>query len=117
MKTQENDTLTDEMRDLFNEAFYLIANQSLEKNEDDYLHKLETDPEYLATIDFGAKNRRDYQEALLLFNRILQSAPQHVYTLEMRGITYFRCLDTDKAIKDFDKVIEISPERKNSLSL
>lgn len=109
MTIQNMQTLTDDMVTLFNEAFYLINSASLEKNEENYLRRLETEPEYYDTFDFRAKDKNDYKRALQYINQILQTNPQHLLTLEIRAATNFKFWDTDAVIDDLNRIIELAP--------
>lgn len=59
---------------------------------------------------FAAKTRGEYQEAIRLFSRAIQSNPDLAQAYNGRGSTYRAMKSYNKAIADLDRAVELQPE-------
>jgi tetratricopeptide (TPR) repeat protein len=57
----------------------------------------------------------EYKKADIFFERVLEIEPNHIETLNGRGILLYRLADYDKARNCFEKVLQVDP--KNIVAL
>ena len=53
--------------------------------------------------------KREFDEAILLLNKSLETNPKYAAAYETRGVIYSRREQYDQAISDFNKALEIDP--------
>ncbi len=68
-------------------------------------------------LDFAREYyvKGDYKKADIFFERVLEIEPNHIETLNDRGILLYRQSDYDKARNSFEKVLQVDP--KNIVAL
>ena len=58
----------------------------------------------------------NYNQAIVIYDQILESEPNNISTLNMKGIAYSNMGHHTKSLKQFYKVLEINPENARALT-
>ena len=58
----------------------------------------------------------NYNQAIVIYNQILESEPNNISTLNMKGIAYSNMEHHTKSLKQFYKVLENNPENARALA-
>lgn len=76
---------------------------------------VEADPKQVNArmlLGLACSRLRDQKAALEAFNQVLKMEPNNLLALDRRGDTYLKLGEFDKAVADFDRVLEIRPQLK-----
>jgi tetratricopeptide (TPR) repeat protein len=86
-----------------------------------YARVLESNPDDLVAINNLAwiicEEHNDYQKALALAQRGLQTTPDYADLLDTRGVIYYRMSEYQKAVRDFSRCAELYPENSASMGI
>lgn len=87
------------------------CNKIIKEQPDNYeARKMRAD--IYATLDNTAESNKDLTIKLLNLNKLIELYPTAYTFIESRGNTFKSLGNTDAAIKDYEKVLEINPEYK-----
>lgn len=64
---------------------------------------------------FKAFKQKDYEQALILFSKIIANDSSDFETFYNRGVCYSKLHQYDNAINDYNKVLENDPANYNAL--
>mgnify|MGYP005848465845 CR=1 FL=1 len=112
-----NKSIVNYIRNLFNEAFYLINSRTIKCNDvENYFFQIEYNKNYLDDRNFTykAKSIKDYERAIKLLTKITEMDPNYFYAIFFRGIAHKRLRLYKKAIADFSRSIDINSKYADS---
>lgn len=61
----------------------------------------------------AAYNKKDYNKALLIFDKVSQTHPDNINAKKYKGLVYLVTKDYDKALQEFDELSSIKEAYKN----
>ena len=76
----------------------------------------QTDEESLLQKGINAVLDSQFEEAIIYFDKILESDPQNVKALQNKGVALVNLERHSEAIYHFDKVLEIDPNNTDALN-
>ena len=74
------------------------------------------DVQQLLTLGIEAMNRRQFPEALLIFNQIIENFPDFAEGWNKRATLFYLVGNTDASIEDIKKTLELEPRHFGALS-
>ncbi len=97
-------------------ALFYQENKITQKALDLYQRMLQIDPTHADALhNVGYINlieKKSYQDALDLFNKAIENDTMFFQAYYNRGVTYELMGNREKAIKDFQKVLELQPNHR-----
>jgi tetratricopeptide (TPR) repeat protein len=106
-----NKLLYSEIENLFNEAFYLINSQNIERGTENFLLLLTSNYNNLRSrrFKYNPKTFKDSIKATEIFKKIIEIKPSFAYAYNYCGFAYWDLGEISKAVKMHTKAIELDP--------